>query len=273
MSAVQLLVGWADLVATTVLVGGLMSAAFLEAPQRRGRYAVNFAALLLGLALLLEISLNAQRMSQISGIAGEALLADVFDMRWSHWWAVRAVALVAIGAGLTRRSPPWISCAGIGAASLLARSFQGHAGAHGTIAALADWIHLTAASAWAGGLVQLVLLPSVTPNLATRASKLFTIALGPLLLAGIYGAFLHVPTTARLVGTPYGRVLLAKIVLAAAGVAFGAINHFRHVPALEQGKPDAGRRLLRAARMEAILAIVLLLLSAALGVLPMPHAM
>ncbi len=273
MSIVEVLVGWADLVATAVLVGGLAFAALIEVPQRRGRYAMTFAALLLGAALLVEISLNALRMRQISGITGAALLADVFDMRWSHWWAVRLMTLVAIGVGLRRASPWWTSCAGIGVLSLLARSLQGHAGAHGTMPALLDWIHLTAASAWVGGLVQLVLLARVTPRLATRASRLFTIAVGPLILSGIYGALLHVPSTARLVGTPYGRVLLAKIALAAAGVTFGALNHYRHVPALEQGKPDAGLRLLRTVRVEALVAIVLLLLSAALGVLPMPHAM
>ncbi len=118
-----------------------------------------------------------------------------------------------------------------------------------------------------------MLQPRVSPTAATRVRKLFTIVLAPLVLAGIYGAFLHVATTARLVGTPYGRVLLGKIALAAVCITFGALNHYRNVPALGRGEPDAGRKLLRAVRVEALLAFVLLLLSAALGLLPMPHAM
>jgi putative copper resistance protein D len=223
--------------------------------------------------LILEISLNAVRMNQISGIGGATLLADVFEMRWSLWWALRLLALAAIGIGLTSALPRWTPLAAIGVASLLAKSLQGHAGAHGTSPALVDWIHLGMASVWIGGLLQILLLPAVSPGVARRASRLFTVATGPLVLAGAYGAVLHVQTTTRLVGTPYGRVLLGKMVLAALGIGVGARNHYRNVPALERGDPEAGRRLLRAVRVEALLAILLLLLSAALGVLPMPHAM
>jgi putative copper resistance protein D len=248
-------------------------AAMVDAPRGRGRSAIGCAAILLGAVLILEISLNAVRMSQISGICGAALIADVFEMRWSLWWAPRMLALAAIGVGLTSALPRWKPLAAIGAVSLLARSLQGHAGAHGANAALVDWIHLVMASVWMGGLLQLLLSPAVSPRVASRASKLFATAMGPLVLAGAYGAVLHVQTTTRLVGSPHGRVLIGIMILAALGIALGAQNHYRNVPALERGEPEAERRLLRAVRVEALLALVLLLLSAALGVLPMPHAM
>ena len=59
--------------------------------------------------------------------------------------------------------------------------------------------------------------------------------------------------------------------LAAGAIALGAMNHYRHVPSLESGKVDASR-LLRAVRAEVVVLAVVLLLSALLGSLPMPHA-
>jgi putative copper export protein len=273
MNEMQVLFVWLDLGATTILVGGFAYAAFVESPRSRGRHAIQLACFLLGAALILEISLNARRMQQISGINGMALVADVWDMRWSHWWALRVAALGAIAFGLRRAAPPWRALLAIGCVSLLARSVQGHAGAHGAIPAFVDWIHLSAASLWVGGLLQLFLEPAILPRAAPRASRLFAIALGPLVLAGIYAARLHVATLARLVGTPYGRVLLAKLAVAAIAMAIGARNHYRNVPALERGEPSANRRLLRSVRIEVLILFIVLLLTALLGALPMPHAM
>jgi putative copper export protein len=273
MNEMQVLFVWLDLAATTILVGGFAYAAFVESPRARGRQAIQSGCLLLGAALLLEMSLNAHRMQQISGIHGMALVADVWDMRWSHWWALRVAALSAIAFGVRRATPPWRVLLAIGSVLLLARSVQGHAGAHGAIPALVDWFHLGAASLWVGGLLQLLLEPTLLPRAAPRASRLFAIVLGPLVLAGIYAAHLHVATLARLLGTPYGRVLLAKLAVAAVAMTIGARNHYRNVPALERGEPTANRRLVRSVRVEVLVLFIVLLLSALLGVLPMPHAM
>jgi len=273
MNGIQALFVWLDLVATTILVGGFGYASFIDAPRARGRHAMQWACLLLGVALLLEISLNARRMQQISGITGLALVADVWEMRWSHWWALRVAALGAIAFGLCRAAPPWRILVAVGAVSLLARSLQGHAGAHGTIPALVDWIHLGAASVWVGGLVQLLVEPSRLAEAAGRAGRLFASALGPLVLAGIFAARLHVATAARLFGTPYGRVLVAKLAVFAIALAIGALNRGRIVPALGRGEPSADRRLVRSVRIEVLVLFIVLLITALLGVLPMPHAM
>jgi putative copper export protein len=273
MNEIQVLFVWLDLVATTMLVGGLAYATFVEAPQSRGRYALHFACLLLGATLAFEILLNALRMQQISGINGLTLVADVWEMKWSHWWALRVATLGTIALGLRRAAPPWRILLAIGSVSLLARSFQGHAGAHGTIPALFDWVHLGAASLWVGGLLQLFLEPALLPRTAPRASGLFAIALGPLVLAGIYAARLHVGTLSRLLDTSYGRVLLGKLAVAALAVTIGALNRYRNLPALARGGASANRRLVRAMRIEVLLLVIVLLLSAVLGVLLMPHAM
>src|SRR5262249_50675584 len=190
------------------------------------------------------------------------------DMRGAHGWALRVVALGAIALGLRRAAPAWRILFAIGSVSLLARSVQGHAGAHGTIAAVVDWIHLSAASLWVGGLLQLLLEPALLPRAAARATRLFALALGPLLLAGIYSARLHVATLARLFGTPYGRVLLAKLAIAAIAMTIGSLNHYRNVPAIERGEGTANRRLVQSVRTEVLVLFIVLLLSALLGVLP-----
>lgn len=273
MSVLQVLIGWVDLAATAVLVGGLAYALLIATPEGRGRYVIRSAIWFLAMVLFLEIVLNALRMGEISGIGGRALLADVFEMRWSHWWVLRLVTLAMIAIGMRVTSPPRQPLVAIGACALLARSYQGHAGAHGVVPAVVDWVHLSAASVWVGGLVQLALMTSVPPAAAIRASKVFTVALAPLLLGGIYGAFLHVASLRLLVGAPYGRVLVAKIALVLLGITFSAINHYGNVPAVGQGDESARRRLLRTVRVEAAIVAVVLLLSALLGTLPMPHAM
>ena len=271
MSVFEVAVGWMDISASTVVVGGSVYAALVEAPQASGRRCLRSAASLLAAVLVLEIAANALRMHRVSGIGGAKLLADVLEMKWTRWWGVRSVALAALAVGLGASRPRWGLLTGIGAVLLLARSIQGHAGAHGMVPALIDWAHLSAAAVWVGGLVQLAILPTVPPAVVVRASRTFTLALPPLVAGGIYGSFLHVAGLEQLVGTPYGRVLLAKVALAAGAISIGAMNHYRHVPSLSRGQADASG-LLHAVRAEVVVLVVVLLLSALLGGLPMPHA-
>jgi putative copper export protein len=51
----------------------------------------------------------------------------------------------------------------------------------------------------------------------------------------------------------------------------GAVNHFRHVPALRRGDPTAAEQLGQTIRREIVVAAAVLLLTALLTVLPMPH--
>src|SRR5262249_30065759 len=162
---------------------------------------------------------------------------------------VRTLGLAIIAVALGVRRPPWTLLAPLGAVWLLTRSFQGHAGAHGTVPALVDWIHLLAGSAWLGSLLQLELARDhPTPRIALRVRTLATSALALVVPAGIYAAFLHVPNLERLLGTPYGRTLLAKLALVAALLGLGALNHFRHVPALVRGRGAAAGPLRRTIR-------------------------
>ena len=266
MTAALTVVGWLDLVAAIVLAGGLLHARLVGEPSPAGRRALGRAALALAIVLPLEFGLTALRMYEVSGVSGAALVWDLLWARWGELWVLRCLGL-AVLASSTRLdavlAAPW----------LLLRSFQGHAGAHGTVPALIDWLHLTAAAIWIGGLVQLALLPRPLPAaVAQRVRTLATLALAVLVPAGVYGAFLHVQRLDLLIRSPYGLTLLVKLALAVVLVALGAANHFRHVPAMRRGESAAPARLARAVSAELVIAAAILLVTALLGALPMPHA-
>jgi len=266
-------VGWVDLAATVALAGGLAYAALVSTPSARGLGALRVALSVLGLALLLQFALTARRMEEVAGLGARPVLVDLLATRWGMLWIARGVGLVVIAVALAGARPAWRVLAVLASAWLFFRSFQGHSGAHGIGSAAIDWLHLQAASAWIGGLLQLALLPRPVPALAARRFRtLATATLALLVPAGVYLAVLHVQHLDMLAGTTYGRTLLAKLGLAALLLALGATNHFRHVPAMGRGEAGAPARLSRAVRLEIGLATAILLLTAVLGALPMPHA-
>ncbi len=265
-------VGWVDLAATVTLAGGLAYAALVGPPSASGLRALRVALVVLGLALLLQFALTTRRMEEVAGLGARPVLVDLLATRWGLLWIARGVGLAVIGAGLAGTRPAWRVLAAFAWPWLFTRSFQGHSGAHGIGSAAIDWLHLQAASAWIGGLLQLGLLPRPVPARAARRFRaLATATLALLVPAGVYLAVLHVQHLGMLAGSSYGRTLLAKLGLAALLLTLGAMNHFRHVPALGRGDPAAPARLSRTVRMEIGVATAILLLTAVLGVLPMPH--
>ena len=75
---------------------------------------------------------------------------------------------------------------------------------------LADWVHLTAASLWVGGLIALVvvvwrLAPSLRREAFVRFSRLAVGLVGLVLAAGIYLAIVRLPALSDLWTHDYGR--------------------------------------------------------------------
>ena len=265
-------VGWIDLAATLTVAGGLAYGALVGPPSAAGLRALRLGAIALGLALVLQFALTARRMEDVTGLGARPVLVDLLAARWGTLWIVRCVGLVVIAAGLSAARPASRLLAPVGWLWLFARSFQGHTGAHGFGPALIDWLHLQAAAAWIGGLVQLALLPHPVPVVTARRMRaLATEALALLIPAGVYLAVLHVQHFDMLAASTYGRALLAKLGLVALLLSLGAANHFRHVPAMARGDVAAPGRLSRTVRVELGIAAAILLLSTLLGMLPMPH--
>jgi copper transport protein len=130
---------------------------------------------------------------------------------------------------------------------------------------LADWVHLSAAMLWIGGLVQLgaVVWP-LAPQLRRRAflgfSRLATVLIGALLLAGIYLSVLRLPRVSDLWTTGYGHVLLVKLSLVALALSWGAAHRFLAAPRVSAGSG----RLRRSLVGESLVGMAVLLAAAVL---------
>jgi len=124
-------------------------------------------------------------------------------------------------------------------------SLSGHSAADAGsswVSELADWLHLSAAALWVGGLVQLAfviwpLAPELRRRAFLRFSRLATVLIVVLLGAGTYLSILRLPHLADLWTQDYGRVLLVKLGLVSLALAWGAAHHFLVRPKLERGAP------------------------------------
>src|SRR5947208_5155759 len=113
---------------------------------------------------------------------------------------------------------------------------------------VADWAHLSAACLWIGGLIQLVLvvwplMPALRRDAFLAFSRLATVCIGVLLLAGIYLAILRLPQLNDLWTTGYGEILLVKIGLVSVAFAWGGLHKLVVVPAVARGSERALQRL------------------------------
>jgi len=150
-------------------------------------------------------------------------------------------------------------------------SLSGHSAADAGsswLSALADWVHLAAASLWVGGLVQLAfivwpLAPDERRRAFLRFSRLATGLIVLILSAGIYLAVLRLPRLDDLWNAGYGRVLLVKLALVSLALLWGAAHHFLVRPALERGAPLYAR-LPRSLAAESMVGMAILLVAAVL---------
>ena len=136
---------------------------------------------------------------------------------------------------------------------------------------LADWIHLSAALLWVGGLIVLAacvwpLAPELRRLAFLRFSRLATVLIAALLGAGIYLSLVRLPALSDLWTAGYGRVLLVKIALVSVALLWGAFHHFFGRPALlrDDGASGWPSRLGRTLIGEASVAMAILLLAAIL---------
>jgi copper transport protein len=139
---------------------------------------------------------------------------------------------------------------------------------------LADWAHLCAACLWIGGLLQLAvvvwpLLPDARRATFLAFSRLATVCVGMLLLAGTYLSILRLPALNDLWTTGYGRVLLVKIGLVGLALAWGGLHRFLAVPAVERG--GVLPRLRASLIGESMVAMTVLLVAAILVNAKPPH--
>ncbi len=132
---------------------------------------------------------------------------------------------------------------------------------------LVDFLHLAAASLWAGGLLALALAVwPLAPELRRRAflgfSRLATGLVAVLVLAGVYLTIQRLPAVHDLWASGYGRLLLVKLAVVTVALGWGAAHHFLVRPRLARG--DAPGALRRSLLGESSVALAVLLAAALL---------
>ena len=93
--------------------------------------------------------------------------------------------------------------------------------------------------------------------LFARFTPFAVIAVGVVVMSGVYATIMHVPTLGDFVNTVYGRILLAKVALVAVLLAFG----YRHARIGRGRFPEAGPSTIG---YEALVGIAVIVLTAVL---------
>ena len=244
------------------------------APALRSRLYRVLAGLAIGLVLVGALCIVLQ--GAVAGGFGlsEAFRADtvrsVLETRFgkAFLWQMGIAAVVGALALFASRSPRLEAFPLFAILLLPTLSAAGHARTSGTLAYLADLVHLTAASCWVGGLaftvLALVLAGDDRWPLASRAVPRFSIlavvSVIALIAAGSLRGYEEVKAFHGLWDTTYGKLLLAKIALVLPLLALGAYNNRYAVPKLKRQVCSAveQRRFLRAAGAElAIMAAII----------------
>ena len=278
---------WLLFMGVAVLIGGPLQVLVQRRgsqPERRRAVERRTALLLLGGGLLALAGQVGLLGTQILVLGGDSLLAgfgDVFGAgQWGALWIGRTAAL-AVGlvlvdqssssSGERRGTVAFGGVALVGVAMAVTISLGSHAAALSDVgpALAADLIHLLAVGAWVGGLPVLLLVAweartarsdgSVAAQMteaAARFSAVATVAVGLIVVTGVYSAWLQVLEPERLWSTEYGVLLVAKLALVAPLLALGGVNLGWTRPRLAAAGA-AGTRARKALRTLVVAEIVL----------------
>ncbi|MDO9319416.1 MAG: CopD family protein [Gammaproteobacteria bacterium] len=180
-------------------------------------------------------------------------------------WLARPTLLSAQGAV---KFPAALRIGAPLAIALFAASFAvlGHVASLGVLARVAIAVHIGVMGLWIGALYPLYTLcqrepaAALTPLLHTFG-QIGWVLTGSLLVAGTYLLTQLLAAPFDLISTPYGFLLLGKLLLVICLLGLAALNKFRLVPTLATVGTGA---LQRSIRGELVLALLILLLTACL---------
>jgi copper transport protein len=280
---------WAYFATLAVLLGALVTRLVLlpreVAPMLASRLnlvtaAAVFAVLNVGIAAfvlrganVLQVSIVDLLYGDLSPLAESTRFGTAF-MATTFGFGVVA-ALVILAWVFDRALLLWPALL-LGAALVAGSPLSGHQATETNSSGLTqavDWVHLLAASIWAGGLAVLAaciwpLAPSLRRTVFVRFSRLATVLVGLIVLAGTYLSVVRLPDLADLWSTGYGRVLLLKLGLVGLAFAWGALHNFVVRPRLERGETQP--RVWRSLLGESAVAMAVLLAAAVLVNTPPP---
>jgi putative copper resistance protein D len=245
--------------AATVLFGAPLFLLYgLKSPERTGLAWAR--PLMVAASLVLLVAAAAALLGQTAAMAGDPAAAldwtmlstVVLETPFGLAIAGRAlggaaglVLCLALGPGTLL----WLALTTLGAFVVASFAWSGHGAATEGPGALlhlvADVLHLLAAGVWFGALAALVLMlrPGQSSNAAASQalhgalagfSGVGSAVVATLILTGLVNSWFLVGLEGigRMASSPYGQLLIAKLVLFAGMLALAAANRFRHTPAL-----------------------------------------
>jgi putative copper resistance protein D len=283
-----------------LVVGSLMTAGLLlpqGEPVLMRQHLVSLSQILLPLFVLASIvSLVVQGTKLNSGAwpSFDLLCRYLSRTQIGKIWSVRQIYALAFMLGIAwyKRTGAGVTGARIGLALSLplvaSRSLTSHAVSvreFKEIAVSADALHLLATAVWAGGLPilfwvlyrgtrKLHMAPSWTAETVRRFSWLALVAVTVLAITGLYQSWIQVQQLALLFETPYGQVLMLKLLLFLCMIIVGAVNLFSTKPKLlhsakTQRLPNwRQKKMLRCIGGEALLGIGVFCVTGFLTLLP-----
>jgi copper resistance protein D len=242
------------------LFGWLIFDLFIEEAGWGRRAAPLAAVALVAIAAWVAIEANLMSGEPVSRETLGVVLGQTQFGMLSIWRAVLLGGLLIL-TPWRNRAAKFVSVIGAGLVLALTAA-AGHGGADGsTLHLTGDAIHLLAVGAWLGGLVPFAAAMRRPDGgaIAWRFSTLGVISVCIILATGAINAWFMVGNIGALLGTPYGQLLLVKIVFFCVMVSVAAFNRFRLAP---RGDVIALRRN---SQIEATLGVTIVVIVSALG--------
>jgi putative copper resistance protein D len=270
------------------LVGRIPTIALSDPLRQRIRSAVPWLLALLAVAVLLRGLL--QVLSFVD--PGDPVTVDLFTGlllagSWGHAWTAQACVLIALTLWTTWRRSAIPRVDGVLLAGLAivvwTQSGMGHANGenwHGPWGRLLDCLHITGAGIWLGTLavLMIVALPALRgadqigtlARLIREFSTYAKVGVTLIVASGTIAAVVYAGSLRQFVGATWGRLLLVKVAAMGGVVALGWYNWRIVTPGLERSDVGIGHKLRRAIRIELVLGLVLLAITAILVATALP---
>ena len=226
-------------------------------------------------------------------LSGDTLRVVLTETRFGEDWLLRLGAAVVLGGLLIAAPAPrrqiaaasrWAELV-LGLFLLAGLAWSGHGaatpGAPGELHLAGDIMHLVGAGIWLGTLLPFALvlalarrcggaiLPTLIRAMTRRLSLVAAISVAILLAGGVINTWFLAGTVPALIGTEYGRLLLAKIAVFVAMLVVASVNLLRLSPRLAAGAVSrTARQLGRNALIETALGLGVLAIVGVIGTLP-----
>jgi copper transport protein len=266
------LLAWLQFIGV-VLVGGVLTFRALvvrrrwqvadHRPPREARVAMGLAAagaivalhagvlaFLAGVYPIVGGGLSGLVNTEIEPLRAGTHLGQAWTLMTFAWLGV--LALIVAAWTNPRRREPLLAAAGVaGLVIVFGISWASHPASRGSLALIADYVHLVAAALWVGGVLAIAITAAAARSSSGSAreevvrasivqfSKLAVVTVGFVGLGGVYLAIRELPSPSALLSSGYGITLLVKSLIVVGALTLGAYHRRLVVPRIAAGTPTA----------------------------------